>query len=85
MATAASKVSKRICVKIKLKRIKFEATAVWLPNRVINRCPATILAINRTAKVRGRITFLIVSITTIKGMRAPGVLWGTKWANMCLV
>lgn len=64
---------------------KFELEAVWFPNKVINKWPATILAINRTAKVRGRITFLMDSINTIKGIRRLGVLWGTKWANMCLV
>lgn len=42
------------------------------------------LAARRTAKVPGRITFLIVSIITINGIRAKGVPWGTKWANICL-
>jgi len=62
-----------------------EATAVWFPSKVINKCPATIFAINRTDKVIGRITFLIDSINTINGIKADGVLWGTKWANMWLV
>jgi hypothetical protein len=62
-----------------------DAIAVWLPRRVIKRCPATIFAISRTARVPGRIKFLIVSISTINGMSGPGVLWGTRWANMCLV
>lgn len=62
-----------------------EATAVWLPKRVINKWPATILAIKRTERVIGRITFLIDSISTIKGIKAEGVLWGTKWANMWFV
>lgn len=43
------------------------------------------LAASRTARVPGRITFLIVSINTIKGIRAPGVPWGTRCANMCWV
>jgi len=43
------------------------------------------LAISRTANVNGRITFLIDSIKTIKGIKSVGVLWGTKWANMCLI
>ena len=42
------------------------------------------LAIKRTARVPGRIKFLIVSINTIKGIKGPGVLCGTKCANMCL-
>jgi len=65
--------------------MKLDETAVWLPSRVIKRCPATILAIRRTAKVKGRIMFLIDSIRTIKGIRAPGVLWGTKWENICFI
>lgn len=43
------------------------------------------LAVNRIARVPGRITFLIVSIHTIKGMRMGGVPCGTKWANICVV
>jgi hypothetical protein len=62
-----------------------EADAVWFPSRVINRCPATMFAISRTAKVRGRITLLIDSISTMKGIRAPGVLWGTRCANIWFV
>lgn len=65
--------------------MKLDATAVWFPKRVISRCPATIFAINRTASVRGRITLLIDSINTIKGINAAGVLCGTRWANICLV
>lgn len=40
---------------------------------------------SRTAKVPGRIIFLIVSIKTIKGIKTGGVPWGTKWANICFV
>ena len=43
------------------------------PKRVNNKCPAIIFAANRTAKVPGRIKFLIVSIHTIKGIRIGGV------------
>jgi hypothetical protein len=43
------------------------------------------LAANRIAKVPGRITFLTVSIHTMKGMRIDGVPWGTKWVNICWV
>ena len=55
------------------------------PRRVRRRCPAIIFAASRTAKVPGRMMFLIVSIKTIRGMRRPGVPAGTKWANMCWV
>lgn len=55
------------------------------PNKVINKCPAIILAVSRTANVPGRIILLIVSIHTINGIKIPGVPWGTKWQNMCWV
>lgn len=42
-------------------------------------------AASRILRVPGRMIFLIVSISTINGIRAKGVPWGTKWANMCLV
>ena len=84
-ATADSKVRRRIWVKIREARIKFDETAVWFPKRVMSKCPATILAIRRTAKVRGRIILLMDSIKTIKGMRGVGVLWGTKCANICFI
>jgi len=84
-ATADSSVKRRIWVKIKETKIKLEEEAVWFPRRVINKCPATILAIRRTASVKGRIIFLIDSIRTIKGMRRVGVLWGTRWANICFM
>lgn len=47
----------------------------------MSRCPATILAANRTDNVIGRITFLISSIMTIKGIRTYGVPIGTKCAK----
>ena len=55
------------------------------PNNVINKWPAIMLAVKRTAKVPGRIIFLIVSIHTIKGISTPGVPCGTKWQNICWV
>lgn len=55
------------------------------PNRVKSKWPAIILAANRTAKVPGRIILLIVSISTINGIRMGGVPWGTKWANIWIV
>jgi hypothetical protein len=38
------------------------------PSRLINRCPAIIFALRRTASDPGRIIFLIDSINTIKGI-----------------
>lgn len=44
-------------------------------------CPAIMFAVRRTDKVKGRIINLILSITTINGIRALGQPKGTKWAN----
>jgi len=84
-ATADSSVKRRIWVKIKEIRIKLEEEAAWFPIRVINKWPATIFAIRRTANVKGRIIFLIDSIRTIKGIRRVGVLRGTRWASICFM
>jgi hypothetical protein len=43
------------------------------PNKVIKRWPAIMFAVNRIAKVPGRIIFLIVSIHTMKGINIGGV------------
>lgn len=48
-------------------------------SKLINRCPATILAVRRTAKVIGRIILLIVSMITIKFISWTGVPIGVKW------
>ena len=40
------------------------------------------LAANRTDKVKGRMTLLVSSIKTMKGIRAGGVPMGTRWASM---
>ena len=53
--------------------------------KVINKCPAIILAANRIDNVNGRIMFLIVSIKTIKGIKIEGVPLGIKWINEFLV
>ena len=50
-------------------------------SRTIRRCPAIILAASRTARVPGRIRFLMVSIITINGIRADGVPCGIKCAS----
>lgn len=85
MATAVSKVNNKIWVIISPVRIIPEARAVWLPSRVISKCPATMFAINRTDSVIGRIKFLIDSINTIKGISPAGVPLGTIWANIWVV
>lgn len=83
--TADSNVKRRICVMIRII-IKVEGIpGPVFPKRVISKWPAIILAVNRTAKVPGRMIFLIVSMQTIKGIRIPGVPWGTRWQNICWV
>jgi hypothetical protein len=64
-----------------IKRIikrKLESIGPFEESSVINKCPAIIFAVNRTARVPGRIKFLIVSINTIKGIRIGGVPLGIK-------
>lgn len=56
-----------------------------LPKSVNNKCPAIILAVNRTANVPGRITLLINSIYTINGIKIGGVPCGIKCLNICLL
>lgn len=53
--------------------------------KVIKRWPAIILAINRIAKVPGRIIILIDSIKTINDIKALGVPVGMRWASICFV
>jgi len=55
-----------------ITNLSLEAT--WLPKSVIKRCPAIILAVKRIARVADRITLLVVSIKTIKGIKTGGVL-----------
>ena len=51
----------------------------------MSKCPAIMLAVNRTHNVMGRIRFLVISIITMNGMRYEGVLWGTKWESIFFV
>lgn len=52
--------------------------------RVINKCPAIKLAVNRIDKDNGRIKILVVSIITINGVNIIGVLSGIKCAIIFL-
>jgi len=85
MATADSSINNKSCVKIKIEIKIVEREFPVFPNKVNSKCPAIMLADSRTASVPGRITFLIVSINTIKGISTEGVPCGTKCANICLV
>lgn len=49
-----------------------------LPNKDMRRCPAIRLAVSRTHRVMGRIKFLVISISTMKAIRATGVPWGSR-------
>lgn len=83
-ATATSNINNKINLIIKIIMIILETLGPWDPNNVNNKCPATILAASRIDKVKGRITFLTVSIITIIGIKNDGVPKGTKWANNLL-
>lgn len=85
MATALSKIKSKSWVIIKILIIIILSELPVFPKRVISKCPAIIFAANRTAKVPGRIKFLIDSINTIKGIKTGGVPCGTKWANIWIV
>jgi len=84
-ATAASSINNKICANKRNVTRTIDKEGPVLPSKVKSKCPAIIFAASRTAKVPGRITFLIVSINTIKGINGPGVPCGTKWANICCV
>jgi len=72
-ATAASRVSRAICLMISIGRMEV-GFLVLCSLRIVNkRWPAIMLAASRTASVPGRITFLIVSMQTMKDIRNGGV------------
>jgi len=55
--------------------------SIILPIKDIIKCPAIILVVSRTANVIGRISLLVSSIMTIRGINGVGVPRGTRWAN----
>jgi hypothetical protein len=55
------------------------------PKSLINKCPAIILAVSRTASEIGRIILLINSINTINGISIVGVPIGTICINILFV
>jgi len=85
MDTADSSTKSRIWTIIKMLTSEILSMGPVFPKRVINKWPAIILADKRIARVPGRITFLIVSIHTINGIKTAGVPWGTKWASIWIV
>ena len=77
-ATADSRISRRICVNRRNETIVWDREGPVPLRRVRIRWPASMLAASRIANVPGRITFLTVSISTIRGMSNPGVPVGTR-------
>ena len=75
-ATAVSKIIKIVPPNSPLTKTKIDRGPAF--TNWTNKCPATILALSRTARVNGRITLLVSSMSTINGIRAPGVFIGTK-------
>lgn len=82
---ADSSTKRIICTIISIFNNIIESRDLKFLRRVINKCPVIILAVNRTARVPGRIKFLVVSIITNKGSKKFGEPWGTKWANIWVV
>jgi hypothetical protein len=75
--------SKNKTIKIKYLEIYLEVNIkMKFPNNLIKRCPATIFAVRRIERVKGRIIFLTNSITTMKLASGMGVPLGTVWANI---
>lgn len=85
MATAASRIRRRICAAIRIVSKVWFIAGPLFPRRVSNKWPAIMFAVNRTARVPGRIRFLIVSMTTMNGISIVGVPCGTKCSNMWFV
>ena len=77
-ATAVSNVASKIKLLTTAIKIKKFCVGITPLRSVKSRCPATILAANRTARVNGRIRLLVSSIKTIRGISPPGVPKGTK-------
>jgi hypothetical protein len=51
---------------------------IRFPSRDMSRCPAIMLAVSRTHRVMGRIRILVISIRTMKFIKAVGVPCGTR-------
>jgi hypothetical protein len=85
MATAASNIIIIIWIIIIIIIIILFISIILFPINLIIKCPAIILAVNRTASDPGRIKFLVVSIITINGISILGVPVGIRWANISFV
>jgi hypothetical protein len=83
-ATAISKIIKRIWFLNIIERVVILSDCSEDPISDINKCPSIILAVNRIARVIGQIINLIVSISTMKGIRIREVLWGVRCEHISL-
>lgn len=72
-ATADSRITNRICSEMMVMEMNGVMMEGLLLIKARRRWPATILADRRTARVKGRIRFLSVSIRTMNGIRKGGV------------
>ena len=72
----------RSCAVTRILIISVDKAGPVFPMSVKSRCPAIMFAASRTASVPGRITFLMVSIHTMNGIRTGGVPWGTRCASI---
>ena len=82
MLTAHSRVANIMSPDNKRTKIDREREGACPAIKANRRCPAIMLAANRTERVSGRIILLVISIKTIKGINTGGVPRGTKWASI---
>lgn len=84
MATASSRiVNKKRIVNVMVDTVMLmeDKASVAEPIRWMSRCPAVMLAVSRTARAKGWMKRLIVSMIISIGMRGVGVPCGRKWAK----
>ena len=60
-----------------VERLMVDRVSIVFPIRCINRWPAVMLAVSRTARAIGWISRLMVSIITSMGIRGVGVPCGS--------
>jgi hypothetical protein len=82
IATADFKTNRRICAVIKIHIRDCLIVSPLFPSSFNKRYPAIIFAVNRTARVPGRIIFLTVSIHTMNSISAAGFPCGTRCSNI---
>jgi len=83
-ATADSRIVKTIGISIDIAVAVAPISIRAFPNSDINKCPAIMFAVSRTHRVIGRMILLVISIKTMKFIKAIGVPCGSKCVSMCL-